>query len=155
MGRWGDRESTDRSPHPSTSPSPQSAAILIAEDRETNIRRFSEYLAAKGYQLMFARNGKEAIERTTEERPDLILMDIQMPEMNGLEAIRHIRTDEELKTIPIIAVTTLVIPGNREQCLTAGADDYICKPVDLRDLAKTIEELLRKKGQSTWSATTS
>jgi len=70
-------------------------------------------------------------------------MDVDMPVMGGLEAIRHIRADEELKSIPIIALTALAMPGDREKCLAAGADEYISKPVSLYELSETIENLLR------------
>jgi CheY-like chemotaxis protein len=77
-----------------------------------------------------------------ENPPDLILMDIQMPGMDGLETIRRLREDDRLERTPILAVTALAMPGDRERCLTAGASGYVTKPVDLEALARTIEELL-------------
>jgi len=74
-------------------------------------------------------------------------MDIQMPEMDGIEAIRRIRADETIKSIPIIALTALVMPGDREKCLASGADKYISKPVSLRELREIVEELLSIIGQ--------
>ena len=160
MGSLGDREIADRiphppispsphlpispPPHPPISPSPHPPTILIVDDHEITITTLSEYLAAKGYQLIAARNGREALERIKEERPDLVLMDIQMPEMNGLEAIRHIREGEETTSLPIIAVSALVMPGDREKCLTAGADDYMCKPLNLNNLSKIIDHFLEE-----------
>lgn len=96
--------------------------------------------------MIIAQNGKEVVERTKQDRPDLVLMDIQMPEMDGLEAIRCIREDENTRHIPIIALTALVMPGDRERCLDAGADTYLGKPVSLRELNKEIEELLSING---------
>jgi len=123
----------------------QSPVVVIAEDNETNLQVLAEYLASRGYRIILAQNGKEAVERTQKGHPDLILMDIQMPEMDGVEAIRQIRADENLKTIPIIAVTALVMPGDREKCLTAGADEYLCKPVSLQKLNEMLEKLLLKE----------
>lgn len=117
--------------------------ILLADDNEENINSFQDYLQATGYQVIVARNGKEAIERTQEDKPDLILMDIQMPEMDGLEATRHLRADVALPPIPIITVTALAMPGDRERCLAAGANDYLSKPVRLEKLLQTIKAHLR------------
>jgi CheY-like chemotaxis protein len=116
--------------------------ILLAEDNEANIVTVSSYLNAKGYRIISAKNGKEAIAMTYAESPDLILMDIQMPEMDGLEAIRKLREDPSLKNIPIIALTALAMPGDRERCLEAGANGYLSKPVRLKELATKIRELL-------------
>ncbi|MEW6733729.1 MAG: response regulator [Acidobacteriota bacterium] len=116
--------------------------ILLAEDCETNIETVCNYLLAHGYRLQIARNGREVIEQAKENRPDLILMDVQMPGMDGLEATRRIRQDDQLTKIPIIAVTALVMPGDRERCLAAGANDYISKPIQLKDLLKRIKAQL-------------
>ncbi len=113
--------------------------ILLAEDNEDSIGMLTDYLHSRGYQCVIARNGAEAIERVREARPLLILMDIQMPGMDGLEATRRIRSDAELAVIPIIAMTALAMPGDRERCLEAGASDYISKPVSLKQLVQTIE----------------
>ncbi|NTW03013.1 MAG: response regulator, partial [Oscillochloris sp.] len=108
--------------------------ILLAEDNDVNIMAVCEYLQAKGYQVTVAHNGIEAIERASESPPDLILMDIQMPEMDGLEATRRMRAMPHCATIPIIALTALAMPGDRERCLAAGANEYITKPIRLTDL---------------------
>ncbi len=128
---------------PTPTPKHQSAMILIAEDNPANIQTFAGYLALKGYRIIIAQNGKEAVKGAKKGHPDLILMDIQMSVMGGLEAIRHIRADEDIKFIPIIALTALTMPGDREKCLAAGADEYISKPVSLHELSETIEDLLR------------
>ncbi len=126
--------------------------ILLAEDNEDNITTFSDYLSALGYQLMEARNGEEALAHAREERPAVVLMDIQMPGMDGLEATRRFRSDPVLAGIPIIALTALAMPGDRERCLEAGADEYLSKPVSLKALADLIaaqisepETTVRKK----------
>ncbi len=118
--------------------------ILLAEDHEANINLFSSYLITKGFDLILARNGLEAVARTQADKPDLILMDIQMPQMSGLEAIRKIRGDEDtaVSQIPIIAVTALAMPGDKEACLEAGADAYLSKPISLRRLVDTIQTQL-------------
>ncbi len=87
-----------------------------------------------------ARNGIEAVQMTKQQKPDVILMDIQMPEMDGLEAIQRIRTDAELAMIPIIALTALAMPGDRERCLAAGATEYMTKPVGLKKLVNIISQ---------------
>ena len=118
-----------------------SAVILLAEDNESNIHTFVDYLQAKGYRVIVARNGNEAIDLARAESPDLILMDIQMPGMDGLEATRRIRADTApgVAAVPIIALTALAMPGDRERCLEAGASEYLSKPVSLRQLVDVIE----------------
>ncbi|NJN92636.1 MAG: response regulator [Anaerolineales bacterium] len=119
--------------------------ILLAEDNDANINTLSDYLLNRGYRIIVARNGREAVTRTKEERPDLVLMDIQMPEMNGLEAIRFLRAESNsaIGKVPIIALTALAMPGDRQRCLTAGANDYMSKPVSLKNLAEAIETQLK------------
>jgi signal transduction histidine kinase/DNA-binding response OmpR family regulator len=113
--------------------------ILLAEDNEANIGPLVDYLPAKGYRVIVAHDGSEALARAREEQPDVILMDVQMPVMDGLEATRRIRKDAKLAHIPIIALTALVMHGDRERCLAAGVDEYLSKPVGLQTLVKTIE----------------
>jgi CheY-like chemotaxis protein len=112
--------------------------ILLAEDNEANLVTVGDYLANVGYQVAVARNGVEAVARAQEQHPDLILMDIQMPGMDGLEATRRIRADAGLAATPIVALTALAMPGDREKCIAAGANDYISKPVSLKQLAARI-----------------
>ena len=118
--------------------------ILIVENNEINIITISGYLQAKGYRLIAAKNGQEAIALAKAHRPDLILMDIQMPVMDGLEAIQQIRLDPDLVNIPIIAMTALAMTGDRDRCIQAGADEYVTKPVKLKQLTNTIQQLLVK-----------
>ena len=119
-----------------------SPRILLVEDNPENILTLSTYLEAKGYQLLYARNGQEAIAQVQTEQPDIILMDIQMPGMDGLEAMEQIRQNLKLVDIPIIALTALAMRGDRERCLAAGANEYLSKPVKLNQLIETIQQLL-------------
>jgi signal transduction histidine kinase/ActR/RegA family two-component response regulator len=121
---------------------PQPPLILIVEDNELNINTISSYLSAKGYRPIVAQDGQSAIEMTKLHYPDLILMDIQMPGMDGLEAIARIRQNPQLAEIPIIALTALAMEGDREKCLAAGANEYISKPVKLKQLNITIKQFL-------------
>ena len=118
------------------------ARVLVAEDNEMNLMVLSEYLQACGYEVCVARNGREALQMAAEWQPNLIIMDIQMPELDGLEVIRQLRAQAVYATTPIIAVTALAMLGDREQCLLAGATDYLTKPISLRRLAQQIERLL-------------
>ncbi len=126
----------------STTTRKKSHLILLAEDNEANINTFSSYLEAKGYQMLLANDGQEAIALAKAQHPDLILMDMQMPVMDGLEATRQIRLDPNLVDIPIIALTALAMTGDREKCLAAGANDYLAKPIKLKTLADTIWSIL-------------
>ncbi len=116
--------------------------LLIVEDNQYNLDIIYDYLSSHKYELVVARNGKEALDSAIENNPDLILMDVQMPGMDGLEATRLIRTREELKKTPIIAMTALAMPGDRERCLQAGMDDYITKPIDFKKLSQMIKKYL-------------
>jgi CheY-like chemotaxis protein len=120
------------------------ARVLLAEDNETSIEVMAEYLEHRGYHLVVARNGREAVERAMDTGPDIIVMDIQMPELDGLEATRRLRTVPHLAETPIIALTALAMPGDRERCLAAGASEYLTKPVSLRQLSATIDQLLQR-----------
>jgi len=122
-----------------------SPLILLAEDNEANIATFSSYLKAKGYRVLLATDGQQAIDLAKAEHPDLVLMDIQMPVMDGMEAIKLIRLDPNLVNIPIIALTALAMVGDREKCLEAGANEYLTKPIKLKALADTIQNILKNR----------
>jgi CheY-like chemotaxis protein len=117
---------------------------VLAEDNEDSITMMLAFLQSRGYRVVVARNGVEAVQYVREHRPALILMDIHMPEMDGLDATRLIRANSDLASIPIIALTALAMPGDREKCLEAGADDYMSKPVRLRELRRMIRALLKQ-----------
>ena len=121
--------------------------LLLAEDNEANKLTISRYLKARGYQLLFAKDGREAIDLARSMRPDLILMDIQMPNIDGIEAIKIIRGSNipELANIPILALTALAMIGDRDRCIEAGANEYLTKPVKLNQLATIIKQILAQK----------
>ena len=123
--------------------------ILLAEDNQANIVTIQNILKSKAYRVIVAKNGAEALNQAKAKSPDLILMDIQMPVMNGLEAIRLIRADTDLAHTPIIALTALAMPGDREKCLEAGADDYLSKPINIKGLVRAVEEQLQQQDQAT------
>ncbi|NUM46414.1 MAG: PAS domain S-box protein, partial [Anaerolineales bacterium] len=131
--------------HPATLPNLTPIRILLAEDNDFNTQAIQDYLQDKGYQITTARDGRSAIESAQQTHPHLILMDIQMPEMDGLEAIRQLRATPAFAHTPIIALTALAMPGDRERCLSAGANEYLVKPVSLKDLVETIQIMLADK----------
>ncbi|WP_103670721.1 PAS domain S-box protein [Pseudanabaena sp. BC1403] len=116
--------------------------IMLAEDNEANVMTVSSYLKAKEYRVIIAQNGVEAIAIAKEKRPDLILMDIQMPVMDGLTAIAQIRLDPSLIDIPIIALTALAMEDDRDRCLAVGANEYMSKPIKLKQLDLLMQKLL-------------
>ena len=116
--------------------------LLVADDTETNVLVLRQYLEAKGYEVLTASDGLQAVASATEHHPDLIIMDVQMPELDGLSAIRRLRAQPDTATIPIFAFTALAMSGDRERCLDAGANDYFSKPVKLSALATAIRSQL-------------
>jgi PAS domain S-box-containing protein len=116
--------------------------ILLAEDNLTNIESITEFLEYCGYRFAIARNGIEAIQLAKSEKPRLIIMDIQMPEMDGLTAISQIRNEPELTQVPIIALTALAMREDKQKCMQAGANEYLSKPVSLKYLSNLIKKLL-------------
>jgi len=115
--------------------------VLLAEDNEVNSATVGDYLESLGYTMIYAANGHEAIEKAYEYQPDIILMDVQMPVMDGLAATRRLRAAPQFASVPIVALTALAMPGDRERCLEAGATVYVSKPVGLKELASLISAL--------------
>ena len=111
-----------------------SKRILVVEDQEDNRQILRDLLGNAGYELIEAENGEEALAAVARQRPDLILMDIQMPVMDGYEATRRIRTNPDLKSVPIIAVTSSALAGDESKALAAGCDGYVSKPYSPREL---------------------
>ena len=120
------------------------AKILIVEDNEMNMRLFSDLLKTKGYQVFQCPEGKRALQSAKEIRPDLIMMDIQMPEVDGLTATKQIRETPEVAKTKIIGVTAFAMEGDAERILAGGCDDYISKPISIEPFFKTIDKVLAK-----------
>lgn len=118
--------------------------ILVVEDNDRNRRLMRIVLKAKGYEVMEATTGKEALDYLSTQTPDLILMDIQLPRTDGLTLTKEIKSNAQTKDIPIIAVTAYAMKGDKERMLEAGCDDYISKPIDTQKLPLIIAEILRK-----------
>jgi two-component system cell cycle response regulator DivK len=111
-----------------------SKCILVVEDQEDNRQILRDLLGNAGYELVEAENGEEAIAAVARRRPDLILMDIQLPTMDGYEATRQIRMNPDPTSVPIIAVTSYALAGDEQKALAAGCDAYVCKPYSPREL---------------------
>jgi CheY-like chemotaxis protein len=116
--------------------------IVLVEDNEDNRDMLSRRLTRKGYEVLIAVNGEEAVEVVTREKPDLVLMDISLPVMDGFEATRRLKSMSETRGIPIIALTAHAMSGDREKAIEAGCDDYDVKPVELPRLLSKIQSLL-------------
>jgi two-component system, cell cycle response regulator DivK len=117
-----------------------SKRILVVEDQEDNRQILRDLLGNAGFELMEAENGEEALVAVARLRPDLILMDIQLPLMDGYEATRRIRTNPDLKLVPIIAVTSYALSGDEDKAFAAGCDAYVTKPYSPRQLLAKVRE---------------
>jgi len=116
--------------------------VLIVEDNELNMKLFHDLLEAHGYQTLQTKDGMEALKLAREHRPDLILMDIQLPEVSGLEVTKWIKEDEELKSIPIIAVTAFAMKGDEEKIREGGCEDYLAKPISVTKFLQAVQRFL-------------
>ncbi len=119
--------------------------ILLVEDNEMNLDMLSRRLQRKGYEVLIAMDGEAGVAMAASERPDLILMDMSLPVLDGWEATRRLRGMPGTAAIPIIALTSHAMAGDREKAMAAGCDDYDTKPVDFERLLRKIELLLRRK----------
>jgi two-component system, cell cycle response regulator DivK len=124
------------------------AKILLVEDNEMNRDMLSRRLERKGYTVVIAVDGQQGVDMTLSEKPELILMDMSLPIIDGWEATRRLKADEKTKGIPIIALTAHAMSGDREKALEAGADEYDTKPVELPRLLSKIQALLEKAASS-------
>ncbi len=116
--------------------------ILIVEDNDLNLKLFRDLLNAHGYETIETKEGMEAITLTRSERPDLILMDIQLPEISGLDVTRRIKSDETVRAIPIVAVTAFAMKDDEEKILAAGCEAYISKPISIMPFLNTVRRFL-------------
>ena len=121
--------------------------ILLVEDHPANVEMLTMGLEFLGYAVTVAGDGNEAVEMASSQLPDLIVMDILLPNMNGLEAASRIRSNPKTRAIPILAATALAMPGDMEKCLESGCDAYLAKPFTPKQLAAAIEKLLKDRSE--------
>jgi two-component system cell cycle response regulator DivK len=116
--------------------------ILIVEDNDLNLKLFRDLLTAHGYETIETKEGMEAITLTKSQNPDLILMDIQLPEISGLDVTRQLKADESIRRIPIIAVTAFAMKDDEEKILSAGCEAYVSKPISIVPFLNTVRRFL-------------
>lgn len=112
--------------------------VLVVEDNELNMKLFNDLLEASGYETLQTRSGLEALDLARAHRPDLILMDIQLPEVSGLEVTKWIKEDDALRAIPVIAVTAFAMKGDEERIRQGGCEDYLSKPISVSKFIETV-----------------
>jgi two-component system, cell cycle response regulator DivK len=127
-------------PEPSRAEAPKK--VLIVEDNELNMKLFRDLIETCGHEILEARDGIEALKLARQHRPNLILMDIQLPEVSGLEITRWLKEDDELRTIPVVAVTAFAMKGDEEKIRSGGCEAYIAKPISISDFLETIGQFL-------------
>ena len=123
------------------------AKILLVEDNEKNMKLFRDVLRTAGSQTVEAKTGLRAVEVAVEHEPDVVLMDVQLPDINGVEALGRLRADRRTASIPVIALTAQAMHGDRERFLAAGFDGYVAEPVDIVELVHTVHEYCDGRGR--------
>jgi two-component system, cell cycle response regulator DivK len=118
--------------------------VLIVEDNDKNMKLARDVLGAKGYQTLEAVTGEEGVKLAKEKKPDLVLMDIQLPGINGIEAFRQIRGDPATRAIPVVALTASVTPTDRSAITAAGFDAFLGKPINLKEFLETVKRLVEQ-----------
>ena len=121
---------------------PMRKKVLIVEDNDLNMKLFNDLLVAHGYGTLQTRDGIEALALARQHHPDLILMDIQLPEISGLQVTQWIKKDDDLRTIPVIAVTAFAMKGDEEKIRDGGCEAYIAKPISVASFLRTVERFL-------------
>jgi two-component system cell cycle response regulator DivK len=116
--------------------------VLIVEDNELNMKLFHDLIEACGHEILETRDGIEALKLARQHHPDLILMDIQLPEVSGLEVTRWLKEDDDLRSIPVIAVTAFAMKGDEEKIRSGGCEAYIAKPISVANFLQTVERFL-------------
>lgn len=116
--------------------------VLIVEDNELNMKLFNDLLVAHGYKTLQTADGMEALELARSHKPDLILMDIQLPEVSGLEVTKWIKEDDELKSIPVIAITAFAMKGDEQKIREGGCEAYLAKPITVSTFISTVQEFI-------------
>jgi two-component system, cell cycle response regulator DivK len=120
--------------------------VLLVEDNMVNMKLLQATLEPRGYTLVTATDGEEALGKACKEKPDLIIMDIQLPKLSGVEVVQKLRQMPDFKRIPILALTAYAMKGDEERLIEAGFDVYLPKPVNTRELPKVISEMLQNRG---------
>jgi two-component system cell cycle response regulator DivK len=121
--------------------------VLIVEDNDKNMKLFRDVLSAKGYSTLEATSGEQAVALAVEHAPDLVLLDIRLPDIDGVETLGRLRADERTSSIPVLAVTAQAMRGDRKRFLAAGFDGYVAKPVDIGELVNTVSEHCRRQAR--------
>jgi two-component system cell cycle response regulator DivK len=121
--------------------------VLIVEDNDKNMKLFRDVLSAKGYSTLEATSGEQAVELAVEHAPDLVLLDIRLPDIDGVETLGRLRADERTSSIPVLAVTAQAMRGDRERFLAAGFDGYVAKPVNIGELVNIVSEHCRRRAR--------
>jgi len=125
----------------------EGAQILVVEDNEKNMKLFCDVLQATGYRTLQATTGGEAVALAAEHSPDLVLMDIQLPDFDGVEALGRLRADSRTASLPVLALTAQAMEGDRERFLAAGFDGYLSKPVDVADFVAVVRRYSESHGR--------
>lgn len=125
-----------------TADRPSRKKVLIVEDNDLNMKLFNDLLIAHGYGTLQSRDGIEALNLARQHRPDLILMDIQLPEVSGLQVTQWIKEDHDLRAIPVIAVTAFAMKGDEQKIRDGGCEAYIAKPISITSFLRTVERFL-------------
>jgi two-component system cell cycle response regulator DivK len=120
--------------------------VLVVEDNDRNMKLFRDVLLAAGYQTLEATTGGKAIELAVEHGPDLVLMDVRLPDIDGVEALSRLRADARTAALPVLALTAQAMQGDRERFLAAGFDGYLAKPVDVLELLGTVRRHCDRRG---------
>lgn len=136
-GGIADNEATDL-----TKAGPMTKTVMIVEDNDLNMKLFHDLLDAHGYQTLQTRNGMEALALAREHHPDLILMDIQLPEVSGLEVTKWLKEDDKLRSIPVVAVTAFAMKGDEERIREGGCEAYISKPISVAKFMDTVRQFI-------------
>ena len=121
--------------------------ILIVEDNDKNMKLARDILQAKGYATLEAVNGEDGVRLALAHQPDLVLMDIQLPDINGIEAFARIRANPDTKAIPVVAFTASVTPIDRNRITDAGFDEFIGKPINLKEFLATVKRVIERRGE--------
>ncbi|HCS22810.1 MAG TPA: response regulator [Alphaproteobacteria bacterium] len=118
--------------------------VLIVEDNELNMKLFEDLLGAHGYDTIKTKDGGQVLDIARDQKPDLIIMDIQLPEVSGLEVTQWLKSDHELRAIPVIAVTAFAMKGDEDKIRQGGCEDYVSKPISIVDFMQVVQKHLEK-----------